>query len=124
MAWGVVMQARLETRRIGTLLERERARIAILGATILGIHAVGLALLVGFAPTHPGLVGAAALAYTLGLRHAFDADHIAAIEALGYGMAGMFLATWVLSMALWRVLDIEKSWATGQRTSAVIEWRR
>jgi nickel/cobalt transporter (NiCoT) family protein len=80
VAWGVVMQARLETRRIGTLLERERARIAILGATILGMHAVGLTLLVRFAPTHPGLVGAAALAYTLGLRHAFDADHIAAID--------------------------------------------
>ena len=45
-------------------------------------------------------------------------------EALGYGMAGLFLATWVVSMALWRVLDIEKSWAIGQRTSAVIEWRR
>jgi high-affinity nickel-transport protein len=30
--------------------------------------------------THPLLLGTAALAYTLGLRHAVDADHIAAID--------------------------------------------
>ena len=29
---------------------------------------------------HPALLGTAFLAYTLGLRHAFDADHIAAID--------------------------------------------
>lgn len=29
---------------------------------------------------HPALLGTALLAYTLGLRHAFDADHIAAID--------------------------------------------
>lgn len=32
------------------------------------------------APDHTGLVGAAMLAFTLGLRHAFDADQIAAID--------------------------------------------
>ncbi len=60
--------------------ERERTRIAILGAAILAMYAAGVALLLRFAPTHPGFLGAAALAYTLGLRHAFDADHIAAID--------------------------------------------
>ena len=29
---------------------------------------------------HPLLIGTAVLAYTLGLRHAVDADHIAAID--------------------------------------------
>ena len=38
----------------------------------------GLVLLVG--PRYPALAGAGILAYTLGLRHAFDADHIAAID--------------------------------------------
>ena len=38
----------------------------------------GLLLLVG--PRYPALAGAGILAYTLGLRHAFDADHIAAID--------------------------------------------
>jgi nickel/cobalt transporter (NiCoT) family protein len=38
----------------------------------------GLALFVG--PRYPALAGAGILAYTLGLRHAFDADHIAAID--------------------------------------------
>ena len=38
----------------------------------------GLLLLVG--PKYPALAGAGILAYTLGLRHAFDADHIAAID--------------------------------------------
>jgi high-affinity nickel-transport protein len=33
-----------------------------------------------FARTHPTLLGAGVLAYTLGLRHAFDVDHIAAID--------------------------------------------
>ena len=32
------------------------------------------------AKQHPLLLGMAFLAYTLGLRHAFDADHIAAID--------------------------------------------
>jgi high-affinity nickel-transport protein len=51
--------------------------------TILGLHVVGLtvfSLLV--LPAHfRGLgIGVAVTAYTLGLRHAFDADHIAAID--------------------------------------------
>jgi len=31
---------------------------------------------------HPGLIGSAVLAYTLGLRHALDADHISAIDLM------------------------------------------
>jgi high-affinity nickel-transport protein len=61
-------------------LEREGVRIAVLAALILGMYALGLALLLTYAPGHEAFVGTATLAYTLGLRHAFDADHIAAID--------------------------------------------
>ncbi len=50
---------------------------------IAGLHVAGFAILFLFVvPSHyKGLgVGVAVLAYTLGLRHAFDADHISAID--------------------------------------------
>ena len=50
---------------------------------IAGLHVAGFVILFVFVvPSHyKGLgVGVAALAYTLGLRHAFDADHISAID--------------------------------------------
>jgi nickel/cobalt transporter (NiCoT) family protein len=48
--------------------------------TILGLHAVGILALLPVAHSRPALLGIGFLAYTLGLRHAFDADHIAAID--------------------------------------------
>jgi high-affinity nickel-transport protein len=50
------------------------------GGVILGLHAFGMLGLLLAARTHPVLLGMGLLAYTLGLRHAFDADHIAAID--------------------------------------------
>jgi nickel/cobalt transporter (NiCoT) family protein len=50
------------------------------GTAVLGLHALGLLALLPTARTHPALLGVGFLAYTLGLRHAFDADHIAAID--------------------------------------------
>ena len=47
---------------------------------VLILHIVGLLFLYIGAKQHPLLLGMAFLAYTLGLRHAFDADHIAAID--------------------------------------------
>jgi high-affinity nickel-transport protein len=50
---------------------------------IAGLHVLGLCILFVFVvPSHyKGLgVGVSILAYTLGLRHAFDADHISAID--------------------------------------------
>lgn len=44
------------------------------------LHLVGAALLLINAHRYPQMVGFGFLAYTLGLRHAFDADHIAAID--------------------------------------------
>jgi nickel/cobalt transporter (NiCoT) family protein len=50
------------------------------GGTILGLHVLGALALLPAARLHPALLGMGFLAYTLGLRHAFDADHIAAID--------------------------------------------
>jgi high-affinity nickel-transport protein len=54
---------------------------------IVFLHALGFGLLVYASTLHYGLgshqslgVGTGILAYTLGMRHAFDADHIAAID--------------------------------------------
>jgi nickel/cobalt transporter (NiCoT) family protein len=50
------------------------------GTVVLLLHIVGFTFLLIGAKNHSLLVGMAFLAYTLGLRHAFDADHIAAID--------------------------------------------
>src|SRR2546423_14925769 len=70
-----------------SLTPREWRRVGGMGAFILLLHVVGFGIL-GFlvVPNHyhvsGGLFGfgTGILAYTLGLRHAFDADHIAAID--------------------------------------------
>ncbi len=50
-------------------------------ALLLGANAAGWALaFCVFAPPHALLLGTALLAYTFGLRHAVDADHISAID--------------------------------------------
>jgi high-affinity nickel-transport protein len=58
----------------------ERSRVAVLATCIAGLYAAGVGLLLIYAPAHPALAGSGTLAFTLGLRHAFDADHIAAID--------------------------------------------
>src|SRR3954467_2277390 len=70
------------------LTPAEGARAALLPAAVLGLHVVGFfLLLVLVVPQHFSLgaqgafgLGLGITAYTLGLRHAFDADHIAAID--------------------------------------------
>jgi high-affinity nickel-transport protein len=65
------------------LSRRERLRVLLMYGTVLALHAVGFLLFITLVvPAHyRGLgIGVAVLAYTLGLRHAFDADHIAAID--------------------------------------------
>lgn len=44
------------------------------------LHIVGVTLLLFNAGMYPQMIGFGFLAYTLGLRHLFDADHIAAID--------------------------------------------
>jgi high-affinity nickel-transport protein len=58
----------------------ERRRVIAMYGSILALHAIGFFAFV--VPAHyRGLgIGVSVLAYTLGLRHAFDADHISAID--------------------------------------------
>jgi high-affinity nickel-transport protein len=71
-----------------SLTSGQRRTLGMMAAVVGGLHLLGVALLLLFAaPAHPGLAGAGSLsiglgvtAYTLGLRHAFDADHISAID--------------------------------------------
>ncbi len=58
----------------------ERRRLRGLAVAIAGLHLLGWGLIARYAPAHPVLGGLAVLAYSFGLRHAFDADHIAAID--------------------------------------------
>ena len=65
------------------MTRQERTRVITMFGVIAGLHVLGF--FVFFAcvvPSHyKGLgIGVSILAYTLGLRHAFDADHISAID--------------------------------------------
>ena len=67
----------------GTLTPSERRRTGFMFLTIAALHIVGFGVFIAFVvPSHyKGLgIGVAGLAYSLGLRHAFDADHISAID--------------------------------------------
>jgi nickel/cobalt transporter (NiCoT) family protein len=72
----------------GSLDRGQWRTIALMGAVVLGLHVLGFGLLfVLVAPHHYRLggstvfaVGTGLTAYTLGMRHAFDADHISAID--------------------------------------------
>ncbi len=58
----------------------EWARLAGLYGFIAVLHMVGWGLYLHYAADYPALVGLGFVAYMFGLRHAFDADHIAAID--------------------------------------------
>jgi len=69
------------------LTGHERRSLWGMGGFILLLHVVGWGVLVGFVAPHGYTVGGQLVgvglgvtAYTLGMRHAFDADHIAAID--------------------------------------------
>ena len=72
----------------GSLDGGQRRTLAMMVAVVAGLHAVGfLTLIVLVAPKRYNLgatgtfsIGIGVTAYTLGLRHAFDADHISAID--------------------------------------------
>src|SRR6476619_2733682 len=63
-----------------TLARVEWCRLAVFAAAILGMNVLGWGLFVYYAHGNQALAGLGTLAYTFGLRHAFDADHIAAID--------------------------------------------
>lgn len=58
----------------------ERIRLAGLYGCIALLHLAGWGLYLHFTARFPSLVGLGLVAYLFGLRHAFDADHIAAID--------------------------------------------
>jgi nickel/cobalt transporter (NiCoT) family protein len=61
----------------------ERRRVIAMYGSIAALHALGFFVFIAFVvPAHYKGFGAglSVLAYTLGLRHAFDADHISAID--------------------------------------------
>src|ERR1700761_3542642 len=66
-----------------TMTPLERSRVTLMYAIIAALHIAGFFIFFVFVlPSHyKGLgIGVSILAYTLGLRHAFDADHISAID--------------------------------------------
>ena len=71
----------------GSLDPAQWRTLGSMAAVIAGLHALGFFLLIALVAHHhrAGASGALAIgtglaAYTLGLRHAFDADHISAID--------------------------------------------
>jgi high-affinity nickel-transport protein len=57
-----------------------RLRVALVLAALAAANLLAWVLALRMAHVFPVLLGSALLAYGLGLRHAFDADHIAAID--------------------------------------------
>jgi high-affinity nickel-transport protein len=55
-------------------------RLAGFGGAVGLLHLLGWGLFLYYSRSNPALAGLGTLAYTFGLRHAFDADHIAAID--------------------------------------------
>src|SRR5579864_2931977 len=67
----------------GGLTPGEWRRAGGMVAAIVALHVIGWGIfLLAILPQHFKLLGfgVAATAYTLGMRHAFDADHISAID--------------------------------------------
>jgi len=90
-----VSQAVLEAPRTSraaafraSLGRADRISLAAMATVVVLLHVVGFGILFGFvAPSHLSLgdgkvfgVGVGLLAYSFGMRHAFDADHIAAVD--------------------------------------------
>jgi len=64
----------------GSFDRGERARLGAFFGGVGLLHIVGWGLLLVYAAQHPAFLALGGLAYTFGLRHAFDADHISAID--------------------------------------------
>ncbi len=79
-------QARISRIR-NALTPGEWTRVGAMAFTVIGLHALGWGLVLAALGHHYHVsktelfgLGTGVLAYTLGMRHAFDADHIAAID--------------------------------------------
>ncbi|MEU6280940.1 HoxN/HupN/NixA family nickel/cobalt transporter [Streptomyces sp. NPDC047028] len=90
----------------GSMTRQEWTRAGAMAAFVLALHVIGWGTLVGIvAPEHYSVgtqsfgVGIGLTAYTLGMRHAFDADHIAAIDnttrkLMGEGQRPLSVGFW------------------------------
>jgi len=85
----IAAEASSFTRFRHSLTRRDRRSLGGMLGFIILLHVVGFGVLFGFViPNHYHLggdhpvfnIGVGVLAYTFGLRHAFDADHIAAVD--------------------------------------------
>lgn len=75
--------ATLRTPSTSAWNRQERAKLAGILGVIAALHILGIVLYLigqGEIAGAGGLAGAGVLAYVLGMRHAFDADHIAVID--------------------------------------------
>jgi high-affinity nickel-transport protein len=67
-------------RWTNVLTRGEWLRLSGFAGAVVFLHLLGWGLFLYYARTNPALAGLGSLAYAFGLRHAFDADHIAAID--------------------------------------------
>ena len=82
-ASGTPRMRQLVRQSFGTMTPAERMRVIAMFASIAAMHVLGFAIFVVYVlPAHYKAfgIGLSLTAYTLGLRHAFDADHISAID--------------------------------------------
>ncbi|MFI8835780.1 HoxN/HupN/NixA family nickel/cobalt transporter [Streptomyces afghaniensis] len=98
---------RTARHRVRTSMTRQEwTRVGGMAAVIVALHVIGWFTLVAIvAPEHRAIgtqtfgVGIGVTAYTLGMRHAFDADHIAAIDnttrkLMGEGQRPLSVGFW------------------------------
>ena len=67
-------------RWLTVLTPAEWLRLSGFAGGVALLHVLGWGLFLWYSRSNPALAGLGTLAYTFGLRHAFDADHIAAID--------------------------------------------
>ena len=98
---------RTARHRVRTSMTRQEwSRVGGMAAFVLALHVIGWGTLVAVvAPEHYSVggqsfgIGIGVTAYTLGMRHAFDADHIAAIDnttrkLMGEGQRPLSVGFW------------------------------
>lgn len=124
------------TRLIKTQLGRRT--LILIGSLILA-NILGWAAALGVATTHSALLSGALLAWTLGLRHAIDADHIAAIDGIVRWLVelgekpvlvGLFFslghstivlcATIALAALLWKLQEATEEFENAERWLGIV----